>query len=195
MVVLSLIRGIRAVSIYGIIVISIDRFIALSSPVEYAMNKSKFGTKVSIFLYWFIGFTVGTVSFDWQKGIELNRCDFLGKVSRSYLIFYQLVTNFCPLLILILIYIAVHRNMMKVGNKMNLRNFIIIFLKVHMTHVCEKCVDLKSSSGECKIRRKEKEATVNIIAIVFSFLICRVVSFLLPSFSEQCTKPFSIDSL
>ncbi|KAG5680765.1 hypothetical protein PVAND_010252 [Polypedilum vanderplanki] len=155
---ISNIIAVRTVSINNVLLISFDRYKALSHPIKYAAKQSKFSLKISIFSSWFFGLLLGFIICFYNNDKHETECTFKNIITRDYAYFLQFVSSVLPFTTLVVIYSYVY----------------LAMRKVHLNHTCDTCVDLQNSSKTiCKIRRREFHATVNMLAIVASFAICK----------------------
>ncbi|KAG5680764.1 hypothetical protein PVAND_010251 [Polypedilum vanderplanki] len=156
---ISTVIATRIIPINNIVAISYDRYKALSNSIQYAMTKP-FKSKHPILLSWIFGIITGYLICFYNTGDAELECTFRKKITKEYMIILQFICTIIPLLIIFIIYTLVY----------------IMMRKVYINHSCDECTsDSKIlKKAKCKIRRKEFSATINMLAIVITFGVCKL---------------------
>jgi len=195
---MSLILAFISISIYSLILVSIDRFIVSSSSKQHAVavsltnNKTihfnhqaivfpmKYSTnmlliKLEIASCWCFGAVIGFLPLAWhQDNTEFHgRCFYIEVISESYQYFRFITVIIIPSLMLITIYVFIYNVILH-----QLKNEPDGILMGLRTSLCiENCatkrpLTMTSGVDVVSLLRREIKATVNITIVVLTFMIC-----------------------
>nr|XP_039248983.1 muscarinic acetylcholine receptor M3-like [Styela clava] len=107
------------VSVFSLLIIAIDRFIAISYPLRYGVFMTSFKTRVGIIAAWAFGALIGVApELGWNKwagtedsNCERQRCAFEDVISMEYMVYFNFFgCILLPLLIMGAIYTYIFRS-------------------------------------------------------------------------------------
>lgn len=96
-------------SIYSLMCIAIDRFVAISFALTYRQKMTKTRSLVGVFALWMVSFSVGFAPlFGWREGTYQHYCSFLYIVPGSYVAFLFIIGITIPMIIVFALYVRLY---------------------------------------------------------------------------------------
>lgn len=129
---LSFLLGIFTVSIYSILSVSIDRYVAICHPLFYHKSVGTKTTIISIITCWLLGIAGFLPLFGWQNRMNKDSCDQRQILDDNYIIFFSTFAAFFPTVILIGLYVSIYRKICGQvrlnSQKLSLLIFFLLFV-------------------------------------------------------------------
>ena len=147
------------ISIFSLLAIAIERFLAVRYPVFHRQRVSSKFVATIIVICWTCGTLVGLMPvFGWNSGPPVREvCDFVWVMDMKYLVYIFFFSCFlCPLLIIYGTYCYI---------------FYVIYKK-HLASKSRNSIDSISSNNSKSRVKKESRAAVKIFLVIIVFTAC-----------------------
>nr|CAJ38814.1 putative adenosine receptor [Platynereis dumerilii] len=111
----SLIVLLTQISIFGLMVLAIERFVAIKNPFSYHQHCNGKVVTAVVASYWIAGIIVGLVPmFGWNLGPGGVECAFVEVIDMKYMVYFNFFGFvLVPLILMLVIYIYIYRVVIK----------------------------------------------------------------------------------
>lgn len=118
----SFMLAVFTVSIFSLVAISVDRFIAVCYPLIYHVKCTTKSTGITICLCWLSGIMGFLPVLGWNSGISGDSCDPRIVMDFNFVIFLCVFASFIPTIIIVVLYTMIFRRIIKQVWKRNTPN-------------------------------------------------------------------------
>lgn len=105
----SFVLGTSIVSIFSLLVVSLDRYFAICHALFHRGNVGKKVTLSLIALCWSLGVLGFLPLFGWNSGLFKNKCDARITLDFNYIIFLCVTVSLVPTILLMIIYALIFK--------------------------------------------------------------------------------------
>lgn len=106
---ISIVLGTTTISIFSLLAVSFDRYLAVCHALFYRKNVGKKITLTTIFICWTMGILGFLPLFGWISGLFHDECDARVVLDFDYLILLCISASFVPTFILVILYTLIYK--------------------------------------------------------------------------------------
>ncbi|XP_062621521.1 adenosine receptor A2b-like [Saccostrea cucullata] len=169
----SIVVVLTQTSIFNLVDIAIERFIAIKNPFFYQEHMTKRVAVIMITISWVLALIIGLVPvFGWNLGpMKDNKCAFVAVIDFNYMVYFNFFGFvLTPLIIMFVIY-----------------TYIFYIVRQQMAKISALEVMQKPDTRKLKSRFKREVKAAKSLAVVFGvFALCWIPIHILNSISHLC---------
>ena len=169
----SIVVVLTQISIFNLVDVAIERFIAIKNPFFYQENMTKRVAMIMITVSWVLAIIIGLVPlFGWNLGpMKNNTCSFVGVIDFDYMVYFNFFGFvLVPLIVMFCIY-----------------SYIFYIVRQQMAKISALEVMHKSDTRKLKSRFKREVKAAKSLAVVFGvFALCWLPIHILNSINHLC---------
>ena len=172
MTITSSLLGIYIVSIFSLVAVSIDRYIAICHPLTYRKIICTRTTSVIIGVCWVLGMIGFIPLLWWNVGSQMDRCRPVNILDFYYIIFLCIFVSIIPTAIIIVIYILIFHKIITQVNEKSWNFIETVFNYLNLQSKIRSSMVLSKSDIVESTLKKECKAAKTLSMVVGSFIIC-----------------------
>lgn len=169
----SIVVVLTQISIFNLVDVAIERFIAIKNPFFYQEYMTKKVAVIMITVSWVLAIIIGLIPvFGWNLGpMKDNKCAFVAVIDFDYMVYFNFFGFvLVPLIVMFMIY-----------------SYIFYIVRQQMAKICALEVIQKSETQKLKSRFKREVKAAKSLAVVFGvFALCWLPIHILNSISHLC---------